>query len=294
MSAEDEEEAELPVFENDEDPGACSVCGKEYEIVRPGKSQPTCDCHMRCACGRMKNWYCDGEHPTDKKGGGFLCPACGTIGPGTSITSKSLVSRPTESEDFQKASLLTYIKLGKVDLPIPFGHGFFFNTEDSGLVYSPHAFHAEDRHSWSMDSDFPICVPEEVDLHSKAGFWAMMASIIIVALDGHPEASKWHVVYEVASKLEGEERAKAVQMRRYENCKLVIVGLVGVVGGGKAYDGTKALKMELAKLLPDLNVKGLSTALTSLPFEIGRYPLGRCLQIQRDLFACGAYVLIKS
>ena len=28
----------------DEDPGECPICQKPWELVRPGKSQPTCDC----------------------------------------------------------------------------------------------------------------------------------------------------------------------------------------------------------------------------------------------------------
>ena len=27
-----------------EDPGICAHCGKPWELVRPGKSQPTCEC----------------------------------------------------------------------------------------------------------------------------------------------------------------------------------------------------------------------------------------------------------
>lgn len=29
----------------DEDPGNCIHCGQAYELVRPGKSQPTCTCN---------------------------------------------------------------------------------------------------------------------------------------------------------------------------------------------------------------------------------------------------------
>jgi hypothetical protein len=247
------------------------------------------DCHMRCPCGRMKNWYCEGEHPSDKKSSGYLCPACGMVGPSSLVSNKSLVARPVESSDFEKASLLTYIKLGKVELPIPFGHGFFFNVDDGRLMYSPHAFHLEDRKSWSMDSDFPLEIPESVDVRSKAGFWAMMSSVILMALDGHTEASKWHVVYEIASSLENEERARAILMKRYESCQLVIAGLSGpcISSGGEA------LKIELKKLRPNLSVKDISKELKALPFTVGRYNFGQCLQIQRDLFALGAYVQIK-
>ena len=29
---------------DDEDPGACADCGAPHELVRPGKTQPTCEC----------------------------------------------------------------------------------------------------------------------------------------------------------------------------------------------------------------------------------------------------------
>jgi len=156
-------------------------------------------------------------------------------------------------------------------------------------MYSPHAFHLENRNTWSMDSDFPLEIPEDVDVRAKAGFWAMMSSVILMALDGHPEASKWRVVYEIASSLENEERARAVQMKRYESCQLVIAGLSGPC----ISNGGEALKIELKKLCPSFSVKDISKELKSLPFSIGRYNLGQCLQIQRDLFALGAYVQIK-
>lgn len=31
----------------DEDPGRCERCGEPFELVRPGKSQPTCECWGR-------------------------------------------------------------------------------------------------------------------------------------------------------------------------------------------------------------------------------------------------------
>lgn len=54
----------------DEDPGSCAWCGTTYEHVRPGKSQPTCDCHLFChahnppikldyrAEGQIQGWAC--------------------------------------------------------------------------------------------------------------------------------------------------------------------------------------------------------------------------------------------
>ena len=265
-----------------EDPGTCVVCGKEYEIVRPGKEQPTCDCHLRCPCGRMKSWYAVTEHPTDPKSSGYLCPACGMVGPNEAICKKSLVSTPSES-----ARLLTYIKLGKVDLPIPFGHGFFFNTEEATLVYSPYAYHAVNRHSWSMDSDFPLTIPEDVRLEVDSGFWVMMSSIILISLDGHPEISKWQVVYEIARKMETEQFSKAMEMRRYESCTVILRALIDK-------KNLEPLKIELKRLRPDLSVKDIGTALKSLPFNVGRYPIGNCLIVQCSLFNTGAFATIES
>ena len=30
---------------DEEDPGTCIHCGKTFQLIRPGKSQPTCDCY---------------------------------------------------------------------------------------------------------------------------------------------------------------------------------------------------------------------------------------------------------
>lgn len=56
----------------------CSECGEWYEFVRPGKHQPTCDCHMFCPLhpGTMTEhrWPAAGH-----KGGGIfgdVCPKC--------------------------------------------------------------------------------------------------------------------------------------------------------------------------------------------------------------------------
>ena len=58
-----------------EDPGNCYICGDEWELVRPGKSQPTCDCQDKCPdCGTMRQHFSVGE--IAKNMGGFLCPAC--------------------------------------------------------------------------------------------------------------------------------------------------------------------------------------------------------------------------
>lgn len=61
----------------DEDPGCCEVCGAPRELVRPGKSQPTCDCHLKCPrCGKIKEYF-EGTHPEFPNVHAWLCPDCG-------------------------------------------------------------------------------------------------------------------------------------------------------------------------------------------------------------------------
>jgi len=59
----------------DEDPGTCADCGEPYELVRPGKSQPTCTCHETCpAHGEGKVVYHpEGEFPQVS---GYFCADC--------------------------------------------------------------------------------------------------------------------------------------------------------------------------------------------------------------------------
>ena len=57
------------------DAGGCPQCGADWEIVRPGKSQPTCDCQDKCPdCGAMRGYYSIGEIAPMLSG--FLCPVC--------------------------------------------------------------------------------------------------------------------------------------------------------------------------------------------------------------------------
>lgn len=71
---------------DDEDPGTCAYCGSPHEHVRPGKTQPTCECDMLCRQHeppeRME--YRDEKHLTNvasKARGegmllGYVCPKC--------------------------------------------------------------------------------------------------------------------------------------------------------------------------------------------------------------------------
>lgn len=54
----------------------CSDCGKPHEVVRPGKTQPTCECAEYCTfgCGTKRQHYAVGE--ISKNMGGLLCPVC--------------------------------------------------------------------------------------------------------------------------------------------------------------------------------------------------------------------------
>ena len=61
----------------DEDSGSCPLCGEKWELVRPGKSQPVCECQDYCSEHGVKF-----EHrvpPANHKGGGIfgeVCPIC--------------------------------------------------------------------------------------------------------------------------------------------------------------------------------------------------------------------------
>jgi predicted nucleic acid-binding Zn ribbon protein len=53
----------------------CDECGSPFEVVRPGKSQPTCDCQDACPnCGTMRRHFAVGEIARLRSG--FLCPVC--------------------------------------------------------------------------------------------------------------------------------------------------------------------------------------------------------------------------
>ena len=59
----------------DEDAGTCPECDATRELVRPGKSQATCDCQDKCPdCGMMRSLFSPGE--VAKNMSGFLCPNC--------------------------------------------------------------------------------------------------------------------------------------------------------------------------------------------------------------------------
>jgi len=56
----------------------CPECGAPHEVVRPGKTQPTCICHLICdACGGRIVYHSHGENPKYPNMGGEWCEKCG-------------------------------------------------------------------------------------------------------------------------------------------------------------------------------------------------------------------------
>ena len=56
----------------------CPDCGKEHKILRPGKTQPVCDCHETCPVhGRNKIVYhSEDEAPKGQRISGYYCMEC--------------------------------------------------------------------------------------------------------------------------------------------------------------------------------------------------------------------------
>ena len=56
---------------------SCPICGAFHELVRPGKHQPTCDCHRVCPEHGVLDEY--RACPSGHVGGGvvgWVCPKC--------------------------------------------------------------------------------------------------------------------------------------------------------------------------------------------------------------------------
>ncbi len=61
-----------------DDPGSCPECWEKYQWVRPGKSQPNCECHLKCLkCGGKHEYFGSGEHPDHPRVSGYYCRKCG-------------------------------------------------------------------------------------------------------------------------------------------------------------------------------------------------------------------------
>lgn len=62
---------------SDNDPGWCPDCGTPWQWVRPGKSQPVCECGDFCECGKRYECYSDSfPHPYFKNVFGYCCAEC--------------------------------------------------------------------------------------------------------------------------------------------------------------------------------------------------------------------------
>lgn len=61
------------------DPGHCPECGQAWENVRPGKSQPTCQCAEKCPCGGRIKYHSPEDSPNPRVSG-YFCDKCGPFG----------------------------------------------------------------------------------------------------------------------------------------------------------------------------------------------------------------------
>ncbi len=61
---------------HEEDPGRCPECAIPWEHVRPGKSQPVCECWRQCATHGPESitYYGDWEVPGNISG--YICWQC--------------------------------------------------------------------------------------------------------------------------------------------------------------------------------------------------------------------------
>lgn len=60
---------------------SCGVCGEPHEMVRPGKTQPTCICDSICdICGGRKSFFSVGEDKLYPNMTGEWCSSCGPFG----------------------------------------------------------------------------------------------------------------------------------------------------------------------------------------------------------------------
>ena len=57
------------------DPGSCPRCGRKWQHVRPGKSQPACDCQDYCSCGAKMFNHSEHDYP-DRRMFGWYCEEC--------------------------------------------------------------------------------------------------------------------------------------------------------------------------------------------------------------------------
>ena len=58
----------------------CPECGAKHMTVRPGKTQPSCDCDNICVCGNRIEYHCE-ENEKWPNFFGYYCSKCGPFGP---------------------------------------------------------------------------------------------------------------------------------------------------------------------------------------------------------------------
>ena len=59
------------------DPGSCPICGEKWQWVRPGKSQPVCECQDYCSIHKdvKQTYHSEGDYP-DRNCFGWYCEEC--------------------------------------------------------------------------------------------------------------------------------------------------------------------------------------------------------------------------
>lgn len=51
----------------------CPECGTKDESVRPGKTQPSCDCHTKCKCGGRIEYHSLNSFKGHENFSGYFC-----------------------------------------------------------------------------------------------------------------------------------------------------------------------------------------------------------------------------
>jgi hypothetical protein len=69
----------------------CPACGTEHVLVRPGKTQPNCDCDDVCGdCGR--DYASVSDDPRWPRHSFYGCPECGPFAPSKACKSLTAVT----------------------------------------------------------------------------------------------------------------------------------------------------------------------------------------------------------
>lgn len=57
----------------------CAECGAPHQFVRPGKTQPTCNCDITCPYCKGEFKYYGEPDPKWPNVSGWFCPKCGPL-----------------------------------------------------------------------------------------------------------------------------------------------------------------------------------------------------------------------